>query len=375
MIRQLTGYGLSLKVDSGKLVITNGVNSEHTQQERTVYKPHEVNFDQIVVYGQSGNITLSAIKWLAKQNIMVSVLNWDGRLLTQMNPPQSKRTDIRQLQYKAYDSPERLIIAKAFIQAKLQNTQAVMLWLLQRYPQLKEEYDLCDFKGSFKRLQQAKSPKQIMTVEGFVSNYYWQALGKTFPLKFEFEKRTVGDTGRPLGAVDCINAVFNYSYAVLESQCHRAINSANLDCCLGFLHTPQTGKESLAYDLQEPYRWLIDVTVIKALETNLFFKKDFILGDSFHVKLREQASDKLLPLLNQAFNEMVLYKGKQYKWSTVIEGKAEELAKYLAGSQKSINFTQPQPELTRVDNEQIRQKIGSISYKTWLSDKNFLLTH
>ena len=48
-----------------------------------------------------------------------------------------------------------------------------------------------------------------------------------------------------------------------------AINSIGLEPALGFLHDSsdfQT-KESLAYDLQEPFRWLIDVSVVEAFES------------------------------------------------------------------------------------------------------------
>jgi CRISPR-associated protein Cas1 len=35
-------------------------------------------------------------------------------------------------------------------------------------------------------------------------------------------------------------------------------------------------KAPLVYDFQEPFRWIVDVAVLSALEKGIFTKKDFI---------------------------------------------------------------------------------------------------
>lgn len=47
-----------------------------------------------------------------------------------------------------------------------------------------------------------------------------------------------------------------------------AINAVGLEPSVGFLHefSNYQTKESLAYDLQEPFRWLVDLSVIQAFE-------------------------------------------------------------------------------------------------------------
>ncbi|WP_369694354.1 CRISPR-associated endonuclease Cas1 [Methanosarcina sp. KYL-1] len=47
------------------------------------------------------------------------------------------------------------------------------------------------------------------------------------------------------------------------------MNTAGPDAHAGFLHEMNPGKNSLAYDLQEPFRFLIDLAVINLLENQI----------------------------------------------------------------------------------------------------------
>jgi CRISPR-associated protein Cas1 len=173
-------------------------------------------------------------------------------------------------------------------------------------------------------------------------------------------------TKRPLGAVDPINALFNYGYTVLESRCYKALNSSNLDCHVGFLHEMQHGgKAPLVYDLQEPFRWLVDIAVINGLENKVFAKNDFIRTESYVIRLKTKGIEKLMELLNTQFSKTVKYNKKNYQWSSIIDLKAQELSNYLIGKRKSIDFTNPGYKLDRIDNKELRDKISAISYSDW----------
>jgi CRISPR-associated protein Cas1 len=52
-------------------------------------------------------------------------------------------------------------------------------------------------------------------------------------------------------------------------------------------------------------------------------------------------------------------------WNYVILLKARELAYYLTGKRKEIDFLEPQYATKRHDSSDIRQKILSISYSDW----------
>jgi hypothetical protein len=51
-----------------------------------------------------------------------------------------------------------------------------------------------------------------------------------------------------------------------EAECLRAINAFGLDAHIGFLHEMNPSKNSLAYDLQETFIFLVDLSVISLIE-------------------------------------------------------------------------------------------------------------
>ncbi|WP_246276008.1 CRISPR-associated endonuclease Cas1 [Methanolobus zinderi] len=126
-----------------------------------------------------------------------------------------------------------------------------------------------------------------------------------------------------------------------------------------------TGKNSLAYDLQEPFRFLVDFAVLSLIERDCMENKDFIRTENYSLRLRPTGAKKLTEEINLWFNKRVIYKGNMSMWSYVMFLKTRELAQYLVGKRQETNFVEPQYETKRQDTSDIRQKILSISYSDW----------
>lgn len=345
----LDGYGIDVRVDNGKLIVRDGNGIKQT------FFPKRFPFSNVVIYGTRGSISFEAIRWLTKHDVQISILNWNGKILTTILPPEAKQTKLKFRQYEAYKSQKRIEIAKKLIEAKIKRTKEVLSWLKEKYPKINERIE----KES-KRLNDVKTIQEILMVEGRVAEIYWKELSRIFPKSFNFVTRQY--TNRPFGAVDPINALFNYGYALLEAECRKAINSIGLDTHVGFLHEVTLGKEPLVYDLQEPFRWLIDVAVINALEKKVFDKKDFIRTENYNIKLRPIGVKKLIKEVEAQFNKTTNYVGRKYSWSYIILLKTRELAQYLLNKRRDINFSTPSIKLTRIDNHEIREKILKFPY-------------
>jgi CRISPR-associated protein Cas1 len=121
-------------------------------------------------------------------------------------------------------------------------------------------------------------------------------------------------------------------------------------------------KESLVYDLQEPFRWIADVTVMEAFESGVLDLPDFYFtGDDYRYRFEPEAKQRFLDLLRDRFNAGVGYKSRVLKWDTVIEQKAIELGTYLVGSTSKLDFCQPAPTLKRTDSLHLQRQILSLS--------------
>jgi len=144
----------------------------------------------------------------------------------------------------------------------------------------------------------------------------------------------------------------------------RALNVLELWPTVGYLHEfigCQT-KQSLVYDLQEPFRWIADVAVMDAFESGIVDLPDFYFtGDDYRYRFEPEAKQRFLNLLRERFNSAVRYKGRASKWDTVIEQKTVELGRYLVGRTGELDFSGPSPALKRTDSEELRRRILDLS--------------
>jgi CRISPR-associated protein Cas1 len=147
-------------------------------------------------------------------------------------------------------------------------------------------------------------------------------------------------------------------------ECRAAINTVGLEPSIGFLHETSHyhTKQSLVYDLQEPFRWTAEVAVMKAFESGVLDLPDFYFtGDDYHYRLETDAKRRFLGLLREEFNSGVSYKGRVLKWDTVIEQKAFELGSYLVSRSIKPDFSEPAPRLTVMDDRELRRRILSMT--------------
>ncbi|KKG10935.1 CRISPR-associated endonuclease Cas1 [Methanosarcina sp. 2.H.A.1B.4] len=157
----------------------------------------------------------------------------------------------------------------------------------------------------------------------------------------------------------------NYGYSLLEAECLRAINTVGLDAQVGFLHEMTPCKNSLAYDLQEPFRFLVDLAVINLIESGAMETKDFIRTENYNLRLKPTGARKIFNEFTNMLNKKVSYQGKESTWSYVIFLKVRELAHYLTSKKEKMDFVKPEYEIERIDSQEIRQKILNISYVDW----------
>jgi CRISPR-associated protein Cas1 len=143
-----------------------------------------------------------------------------------------------------------------------------------------------------------------------------------------------------------------------------AINAIGLEPSVGFLHdfSDYQTKQSLVYDLQEPFRWLCDVSVVEAFESATLKLSDFYFtGDDYRYKFEAEAKQRFINQLRERFNAGITYKSRVLKWDTVIEQKTSELGRFLTGKSSTLDFVEPTPRLERHDDREIRARILALT--------------
>lgn len=353
----ISGFGNFVSVDKRKLVIVNKL--ENTRLE---FLPHQIQYDALLIDGHSGNISLDALRWLVKMDVSVSLLNWNGALLSTFLPeaPASARLRIRQYQ-KHVNEAEKYKIAKTILDEKIGKSYGLLVGLSNYY----KEIDRPSVDKAFGDLKaKYDQTPELLTYEGNVAIFYWNQLGKVFNAlapEFSFSNRNGRRDSWSMNASNEVNALLNYGYAILESIVKKAINSSGLDPSIAFLHELDDGRASLVYDIQELYRWLVDLSVIQLLEEKKLKKSDFIVTENYNIRLSASVATALLDKITLNFNKTVLYKGKNHSYEFILYDNVRTLANYVIGNTKTLSFNVPKIEINRDDVSEFRDKILQIT--------------
>jgi CRISPR-associated protein Cas1 len=359
----LGGWGVKIRVSNieerSELWVTDG-RQDNKEIKAYTFQPRQIPHDSIVVEGHSGYVSMQALHWLARNNVSLFIMNYDGAIISQVLPSIPIKADLRIAQIDASRDPQKkLTIAKALVQAKIARTIQILDWLAEQYDIAREAQIA---KHEAMKFPEASTIPQLRSVEGRTALRYWEAYRKCMPEPLRFQGRMVKT--KAMNAIDPVNLALNYGYGFLKCEARTAVNAVGLEPAIGFLHEPsaQQTRESLVYDLMEPFRFLVDLAVIQSFETGRLDTGSFYFAEqdySYHFEL--EAKGQFLDALREQFRSRVQYRGKPMRWDTVIREKAVGLSRFLAGRSSVIDFREPGAILERKDDREIRERILNLT--------------
>jgi len=257
----LFGYGTSVRVERGHLVLEDGIGPDriHSRFPRVGH-----GLKRLVVIGSNGMVSFAALRWLADQNACFVMLERDGSVLATTGPVRPSDARLRRAQALAENSGAALKLAIRLISEKLSGQEKAARERLQN---VSVADDIAKFRSELKSVGRLES---VLMIEANAALAYWSAWSN-LPIQYPrtdlvrvpdhwqiFGARVSPLTGSPRLAVNPPNAVLNYLYAILESEARLAAAELGLDPGLGVLHRDTPNRDSLACDLMEPVRPLVD---------------------------------------------------------------------------------------------------------------------
>ena len=112
-------------------------------------------------------------------------------------------------------------------------------------------------------VEEADSPDSIRGHEGIGATAWFSFLSEVLPARWHFS----GRNRRP--PRDPVNGLLSLSYTMALSEVRHVVQQRGLDPCVGFLHQPRPGRESLLLDILEPVRPAIDGFVLELIHSVL----------------------------------------------------------------------------------------------------------
>jgi CRISP-associated protein Cas1 len=331
----LHGFGTSIRVNGRTLEI-----DFRSEGRKESYRPQQLPFDSVVIDSMTGSISLEALRFLAIHDTPVTLLRWNGTVLSTILPRGPANGELKVAQVRAYgDSERRLVIAREFIREKVSKTISLAEELGRTLPvspdPIRKEADA----------SQGASLNDLRIYEARVALAHWKEYAKAVESLWPnsgFVSRRSPQRSWSNSAADPTNALLNYGYSLLESACRSAIVSVGLLPEIGFVHEVAPSKMPLAYDLQEPFRWLVDLSVIEVLrDGKLDSKRDFIVTENYHVRLRPTAAKALVDRFSANLNRKAPVGSRSFAYETLIAETARKLARNLIGPNTSLEFAYP----------------------------------
>ncbi len=296
----LFGYGIKAHVDRGHLIIQDGIGAVR-HEARLPRVGHGLR--RLVVIGSDGMVSLAALRWLADQDASFVMLDRDGSVLATTGPVRPSDARLRRAQALANQSGTGLRIARELIGQKLGAQERLARDGLHASTAAQT------IGQAQSALATASTIEAIRLLESQAAYAYWSAwrnISINFPRndvrRVPDHWRTFGTrisplSGSPRLAVNPLNAMLNYLYAVLESEARLAVAALGLDPGLGVMHADSRTRDSLACDLMEPVRpqvdaYLLDWISREPLRREWFFEQrdgNCRLMGSFAARLSETA--------------------------------------------------------------------------------------
>ena len=253
--------------------------------------------DAVVLFG--GQITTQAMSELARRNIRVAALTRGGTIKFTVHGPAHGNVHLRQAQHTAVADPSTTLdISRNITAAKLQNSRHVISRWARDHPDPAVSAELHDRSEQMKerigKVAGAHTSSELRGIEGDAGRLHFGAVRAALqdePLTFNLRTR------RP--PRDPVNAVLGFCYALTTTETAGAAETVGLDPQIGFLHRARSGRASLALDLVEEMRPVIDRFVVGVVRRKQLRPDDFIRTRGGACYLSDHGRDKLINLWEQ----------------------------------------------------------------------------
>jgi CRISPR-associated protein Cas1 len=172
----------------------------------------------------------------------------------------------------------------------------------------------------------AREIEILMGFEGTAARHYFHAFGKMVRKEFAFD----GRSKRP--PKDPVNALLSLGYTLLFHEMVTAIEAIGLDPYLGFLHEVEYGRASLAVDLCEEFRYLIDSLVLALINRGELNQYDFHRGEDGGYFLVDHGRKTFYAAYEHKVRTEVSYvNADTMSYRRIFFHQAEELARVIRG--------------------------------------------
>ncbi len=290
------------------------------------------NVENIVCFNYMGCSPALMGKCVEKQ-IPINFVSPHGKFLAKVCGETKGNVFLRVAQIDKFRE-ENLFLTKNTMAAKFSNTRQLIKRTLHDYADLRDDSQIQNVldllaKKSYD-VYDAKNIDEIMGIEGFCAKEYFSIFNKLITnkkvtLTFEYRNK------RP--SLDPINAMLSFVYTLATNEFAYALETVGLDSYIGFCHSLRSGRVSLACDLVEEFRCMVERFVLTLLNLRIIKESDFEKQISGAVWLNENGRKIILTKWQEKKRSEYLhpYLKQKIQFGLIPYIQSNLLAKYIRG--------------------------------------------
>ena len=252
--------------------------------------------DRLCLFGYVQFSTQLALE-LLESGVEVALFSWSGKYRGRITGPANGNVALRRAQYRMADDAERCAaFARDIVSRKIAGQLDVLVRYRKNHPETGLD-EMIKALGAAADSVTDQPAESLLGIEGSAARDYFAGLTRCFPGAAGFS----GRNRRP--PRDPGNALLSFCYAMLTNEAVSALHAGGLDPDIGFFHTTEYNRPSLALDLVELFRPQADRFVLSLFNREQFKADDFTLDPDKGCRLEKKALRRFFKLYNDWIGE------------------------------------------------------------------------
>lgn len=271
----------------------DGENIVASVEGKTVQRLPFDNVENIVCFSYLGCSPALMGKCVDK-NIPINFISANGRYLAHVGAMTRGNVFLRIAQIDKFREMG-LKLAKNTIAAKIYNCRRLIRRTLHDVAQLRTDDEINRvleyLQTSITNVYNAGDMDTLRGMEGSAASSYFSIFNKLFKQNGEFPCFN-GRTKHP--PLDEVNATLSFFYTLATRDYASALETVGLDSYIGFFHSLRSGRPSLACDMVEEARTIVERFVLTLFNLQMLGVKDFEKQISGAVYLNDDGRKKAI---------------------------------------------------------------------------------
>lgn len=283
--------GSNLAFDNGALVVRT--------PDGAVQRVPLGQLERVLIQADA-SIGAGVLRQMAAARVPLHVLRGRSRADSAMLWPSAGDALRRLAQRRAFDDPDQsLRLARILVRRRLLGQMRVLDEARGELPRIRYPLSRAHrlVKAQLRKITKADDIDTVRGLEGGATALYFSGYRRLFHAQWEFNAR------RRRPPTDPVNACLSLGYSLLHAVVLDEVHASGLDAALGVLHRPAYNRASLACDLVEIERHIIEYLVWCQFRTNKYSLRDFDragAGVALGKSARGAYFGEVMPVLAQA---------------------------------------------------------------------------